>query len=199
MNKSNNIILFLSVIIILGIGFIAYKKYVQSSNSSESNVIINANYDDAKIKSDGFSDGLPEPNSVMNYPLDEFGMGIAQKQIYHIDINQDGQPDKITKTFVETGNAHSYYEYKIELNQGNKYIDITPNNFKTTNGADCDLQQIQFSLKPQFGATVVYRELGDFWNQPTMAKQKKLILVGNTMQESESKKLKPVCDVKQLF
>lgn len=199
MKKSNSIILFLSVLVFLGIGFVVYQKYFQSSASPETTISTNSIDDNITIKSDGFSDGLPKPDSVVNYPLDEFGTGVAQKQIYRIDINNDGQTDKITKTFVETGNAHSYYEYKIELRHGNEYIDVTPNNLKTTNGAECDLQQIQFSLKPQFSAKIIYRELGNYWNQPTVAKQKKLTLIGNKIQESEIKTLKSVCDVKVLF
>ena len=85
------------------------------------------------------------------------------------------------------------------MRHGNEYIDVTPNNLKTTNGAECDLQQIQFSLKPQFSAKIIYRELGNYWNQPTVAKQKKLTLIGNKIQESEIKTLKSVCDVKVLF
>jgi len=199
MNKSKNIILFLSIIILCGAGFFAYKMYFNqdlSKESTDSKYISNNN---TTIKSSGFFDGLPEPDSVIDYPLDEFGMGVAQKSTYYIDINKDNVPDKITKTFVETGNAHSYYEYKVELKQGNKYIDITPVDLKTINGDDCDLQQIRFSLNPKFSAKIIYRELGDFWNQPTVANKKIFTLSDNKMRLSETKTLKPVCDVKKLF
>lgn len=199
MNKSKNIIIFVTILILAGLFFAVYKISQKNKNITQPHPETHQIVDNQPITTGIFFDGLPKPDTVINYPLDEFGMGIAQKSIYHIDINNDGTKDKITKTFIETGNAHSYYEYKVELNRDNKYIDITPNDLKTTNGDQCDLQQIRFSLKPKFSIKIIYRELGDSWNQPTIAKQKTLILSDDKIQPSETKTLKSVCDVKKLF
>ena len=118
---------------------------------------------------------------------------------HYIDIDNNGTLDRITKTFVETGNAHSYYKYTIEIKEGDKFIDITPDNFQTTNGVICDLQQIQFRFEPQFMVKLIYRELGDLWDEPTIAKQKTFMLSGNSWQTYPEKKLKPICDVKELL
>lgn len=146
-----------------------------------------------------FTDGLRNPDSVTNYELDKYGMGPAQKSVYYVDINGDKTPDRITKTFIETGNAHSYYKYTIELKSRDRYIDITPQNFQTTNGDTCDLQQIKFSFSPQFTATLISRELGDTWNTPTMAYEQNFTLSGNKMVASKKIKRRFVCDVKELL
>lgn len=146
-----------------------------------------------------FSDGLPNPTSVVTYPLDEFDMGISEKYTYKIDINNDGKVDKITKTFFDTGNAHAYYKYTIELNKNSKYVDITPDGLQTTNGADCDLRQIQFRFKPSFQITVINREMGDTWDEPTTAYKKTFSLQDDKLTESKEFKMRKICDVKELF
>ena len=124
----------------------------------------------------------------------------GEGSIYYVDINKDGTKDKITKTFIETGNAHAYYEYKIELKSGDKYVDITPQNFRTTNGASCDLQQIKFSFKPKFKVTIISRGMGDLWNTPTMAyKQTFTLSSDNKMRASQKTQMRSICDVKELF
>ena len=202
MNKSKNILLFISVVILFGLVFILYRISMQKSNqpiTNQDTYLIDDNTS-TSVKPSVFSDGLPNPDSVINYTLDDFGTGPAKKYIYYIDIDKNGTLDKITKTFIETGNAHSYYEYTIEIKTNGEYIDITPKNFHTINGAECDLQQIQFPFVPQFRAKLISRELGEnLWNQPTMAKQKTFMLNGNNWKTYAETELKPVCDVKELF
>ena len=199
MNKSKNVLLFISVILLCLLGFMAYKISTKHDEKPHTDIANEVPVDSFTTNHKMFSDGLPKPDSVITYKLDEFDTGPAKKMVYYIDINQDGIPDRISKTFIETGNAHSYYEYKIELKNGNSYIDITPENFRTTNGAECDLQQIQFRIKPRFSVKLVFRELGNGWNQPTMAKEKIYTLSGDTFQASDIKSLKTICDVKELF
>lgn len=184
-----------------GLAVVWYKAYTKRNASVSQNnqdTVVDKPTVKPVVKK-GFSDGLPAPDSTITYKPDEFGMGPSVKYIYYIDINKDGTPDKITKTFVETGNAHSYYEYTIEVKTGDKYIDITPDNFTTINGEPCDLQQIQFSFIPQFRAKLVYRELGDSWLEPTVAKQKTFVLKNNNWKTYAETELRPVCDVKELF
>lgn len=201
MNKSRNFLLFVSFILLCVLGLVVYKKYNQPEEIPLQNeqVITVDKPALAPVAKHGFSDGLPTPDSTITYKQDEFSMGPSTKYIYYIDINKDGTPDKITKTFVETGNAHSYYKYTIEIKKGEEYIDITPNNFTTINGEPCDLQQIQFSFVPQFRAKLIYRELGDSWLQPTVAKQKTFILNDTNWKTYDETELRPVCDVKELF
>lgn len=181
--------------------FILYKLSTQKSDqqSIEQNVYLIDNNNE-HTKPSGFSDGLPKPDTVINYTLDDFDTGPSKKYVYYIDIDKNGTLDKITKTFIETGNAHSYYEYTIEIKKDNDYINITPDNFNTINGAECDLQQIQFTFVPQFMVKLIHRELGEeSWNQPTTAKQKTFILNDTNWKTYAETELRPVCDVKELF
>ena len=197
MNKTKNLIWILSITILCALAFVFYNTYTKQKNSTQPAPVFSDEFTTNDSKE--FSDGLTNPDSVTQYPLDEFGMGVSEKSIYYIDINQDNKPDRITKTFTETGNAHSYYEYKIELNQNGKFVDITPENFRTVNGADCDLQQIQFVFKPKFKVILISRELGDTWNDTTTAQKQTFQISENKLQKTETKNLRKVCDVRELF
>lgn len=198
MKKTSNffgIIVICVLCVIAGVFYSAHIKKSESTNKNKNYFNYNTP-ESVKI----FSDGLHNPASVTNYELNEFDIGTAQKSIYYIDINNDTTKDRITKTFIETGNAHSYFSYKIELKNGDRYIDITPNNLHTTNGASCDLQQIQFSFTPKFKITVISRELGATWPSPTMAYRQEYILnKENKFIASDKQQIRPVCDVKELF
>ena len=97
-----------------------------------------------------FSDGLINPDSAEKYQLDEYGAGISERDIFNRDINGDGRMDRITRTRNENGTSHFYYQYKIELNENGKFVDITPDGFRTTEGAECALQKLQFVFNPDF-------------------------------------------------
>lgn len=197
MNKTKNLIWVLSVVLLCALAFVFYTKTNKSNTPDTNSVPVFA--EDFQTNYQEFSDGLNNPDSLTTYPLDEYGTGISQKSIYYIDINNDGMPERITKTFIETGNAHSYYEYKIELNIDGKFIDITPQNLRTTNGDNCDLQQIQFVFKPDFKIVLIYRELGETWNEPTMAKKQIFSIIDNKIQSGKIQTLRNICDVKKLF
>jgi len=172
----------------------AKKKYTENTivayNKSSKTIMQSENF---------FSDGLPSPDSVVTYPLDEFESGIVEKAIFEIDINKDGKLDKITREFYETGNAHAFYKYKIELNNNGSFLDITPNNFQTINGGECDLKLIQFNFDHKFTVTVIYRELEDTWNNPTTAYKQVYNLSNKNLVSTKIDTLKSVCDVKELF
>ena len=195
MNKTNTLILGLSVILLCAFGVIAFN--IKSKPVFEKNPVVEDSYLDENEKS--FSDGLKNPDSLTTYQLAEDETGITEKSTYLVDINNDKKPDRITKTFFENGNAHSYYEYKIELNKNGKYVDITPKNFKTVNGADCDLQQIKFVFKPKFKVIMIYREMGNTWVEPTLAKSRVFVMNGEKLSASKEKNLRAICDVKELF
>lgn len=193
MNGTNKLIWFITIATLCFLGVVFYNIYSKQSPKI-SNIV-----DNEYQTENSFTDGLKNPNSVSTYTLDDDEIGITEKSTYLIDINNDKNPDRITKYFFENGNAHSYYEYKIELNKNGKYVDITPKNFKTVNGADCDLQQIKFVFQPQFKIIMIYREMGDTWVEPTLASRRIYSLDNDTLNASSDKKLKVVCDVKELF
>ena len=194
MNGTNKIIWVISITILCFLDVIFYNIY--SKQPQKASTVV----DEYSIETtDSFSDGLKNPNSVSTYTLDEDEVGITEKSVYLIDINNDKEPDRITKSFFDNGNAHSYYEYKIELNKNGRYVDITPDNFRTVNGADCDLQQIKFVFKPKFKVIMIYREMGDTWVDATMAKKRVFSFVENKLKAGSDEKLRKVCDVKELF
>ena len=195
MNGTNKFVWIISVVALCAMGVVVYNIKSKPSNNIQKNVVEDSYTDDDGV----FSDGLHNPDSVTTYQLDEDETGIAEKSVFLIDINHDKAQDRITRTFFENGNAHSYYEYKIELNKNGKYVDITPKNFKTINGADCDLQQIKFVFKPKFKVIMIYREMGDTWVEPTLAKSKTFVINDDNMVASKEKNLRAVCDVKELF
>lgn len=198
MNKTKNLLLVILIFFLCVLTWVFYNAY--KKNISTPNKIQTAFNYDASGVTDEFFDGLRDPDSVTRYELDEFDIGVSEKSVYYIDVNDDGAKDRITKTFIETGNAHSYYTYKIELKKGYEYVDITPNNFKTTNGASCDLQQIRFSFSPKFKVTIISRELGETWLTPTMAYRQEFMLdKSGTFTSTPQQKIRSICDVKKLF
>lgn len=196
MNNTNKLIWGISIAALCGLGYVVYNITSKQSKTNPARIV---DSDYSYNTETSFSDGLPNPSSVTTYPLGEDGVGISEKSIYLIDINKDRYPDRITKTYFENGNAHSYYEYTVELNIDGEYLDITPDNLHTINGADCDLQQIQFSFRPEFKITVIYRTMGDTWIDPTMAQRRVYSLDNNRIKSSKVKQLRAVCDVKELF
>lgn len=146
-----------------------------------------------------FNDGLHNPTSTTKRTLDEFGAGIASIEHFTYDINNDGNADRITKTLNETGTDHFYYEYKIELNENGKYVDITPDGFRTTEGADCALQKLQFSFTPEFRVVKISRPWQETWTTPTMAEKTTYSLINNKLQLVSTQPQKVICDVVGLF
>lgn len=146
-----------------------------------------------------FSDGLTNPDFSQQYQLDEFGAGVAERDIFDIDINNDGRRDRITRTRNENGTSHFFYQYKIELNQNGQFVDITPDGFRTTEGAECALQKLQFVFQPEFKVIKISRDWDTSWDTPTMAYRTVYTINNNELSAHEKTKLKTVCDVTDLF
>ena len=146
-----------------------------------------------------FDDGLGESDSSTTYPLDEWGAGLFQVDVFIRDINNDGRPDKITRSQIETGTAHFSYEYRIEINTPDGMIDITPENFKTVEGADCSLQKLRFVFSPSFGIVKISRPWQETWTTPTMATRDIYSIVNDDIHHLSSNEMGVVCDVMELF
>ncbi len=148
---------------------------------------------------DEFPDGLINPAMTKHGALNEYGEGMAVENVFNRDINNDGRIDRITRRRIENGTAHFYYDYKIELNNGNGYTDITPNPMRTTEGAECALTKIQFSFEPEFQIIKISRPWQDSWDTPTMASKTTYTLKDNELHAAASVSMRTVCDVATLF
>lgn len=146
-----------------------------------------------------FSDGLGTPDASTTYPLDEFGAGVARRDIFMRDINNDGHADRITRTRVENGTDHYYDDYKIELYTGNAYRDITPDNMRTIESADCALRRFQFVFRPTWRIIEISRPWRDTWITPTMATRSTYRLVNGQIRRGISEPVKEICNVADLF
>lgn len=151
------------------------------------------------VSGENFTDGLQNPSDVRRFKPDDSGAGITEIAEYTYDINNDGRPDKITRSRVENGTVHFQYVYKIELNDNDGYVDITPRNFYTVEGAECALQKLQFSFKPDFSVTKISRPMGDDWDMPTQTTKTVFALWNNKMHTVSSIEYKTVCDVSELY
>lgn len=147
-----------------------------------------------------FSDGLTNPTSSTNFAPDELGAGTTNISVFERDLNGDGRDDRITRTHVETGTAHDYDEYKIEINRGNgEYVDVTPNDFRTVRSADCALSKLRFDFAPRFRVIKIARPLGDTWDTPTPAVRMVYAITNDAMAPVGTGDAGTVCDVTQLF
>ena len=147
-----------------------------------------------------FSDRLTNPASSTNFATDELGAGVTNVAVFERDLDGDGRDDRITRTHVATENAHDYDEYKIELNRGNgEYVDITPDDFRTVQGADCALAKLQFEFTPTFRVVKIARPFRDTWATPTAAVRTVYAISNGEMVPTATRDAGTVCDVSQLF
>lgn len=201
-NNSGNLSLTIVLILLLIVaGFLAYLLFQQPKEKKTTQVadeqILSAQ-DFVKTYAI-FSDGLGAPDSKTEYTLNDFGEGIASIEIFNRDLNKDGVIDRISRIRQETGNAHSYYEYKIELRDKGTWRDITPDDFRTIEGADCSLQKLQFSFNPVLKVKKIARKFEESWNKPTVATGTIYQLQNNSLISTGKVSLDTVCDVKELF
>lgn len=165
---------------------------MQFSDNKNLDVVIAANTGE-------FSDGLTNPDFSEQYQLDEFGTGVTERDIFDIDINNDGRRDRITRTRNENGTAHFYYQYTIELNNNGDFVDITPDGFRTVEGAECALQKLQFVFRPEFRVIKISRDWDKSWDTPTPATRTVYTISNNQISAETSTPLKTICDVTDLF
>lgn len=199
-NIVTNITLSILVVAIGGLLYTLWKR--QPENSVVNNIIENHEthqHDHKKLNASVFSDGLNKPESQFTQEPDETGAGIVNTAIFNIDINGDKLSDKITRIRHESGTAHFWDEYKIEINQNGKYKNITPNGFRTTIGAECALQQLQFKFKPYFHVVKISRQWKGTWDSPSMATRTIYTLDDNKFVSAPPQQLGVVCDVTELF
>lgn len=146
-----------------------------------------------------FDDGLHGSSATTKHKLDEFGVGLASTEVFNIDINGDSRKDRITKSKHENGTDHFWYEYKIELNTKNGFIDITPDDFRTIEGADCSLQKIRFVFAQTLQVIKISRPWSETWVTPTVATQTTYTLSGGVLRVTDTRKLRNICNVSELF
>ncbi|MCL1892567.1 MAG: hypothetical protein FWF97_04780 [Alphaproteobacteria bacterium] len=207
MNK-NKFPLILLIILLAGAAVLAYfllMKPAEKTKGTETLEVERVTYsapaqEDIELGENyPFDDGLGKPDSVRQFELDEFGTGIASIEVFIQDINNDSTMDKITRTRFENGTAHFYYDYKIELNLDGELTDITPNGFRTVEGADCSLQKLRFTFRPSFQVVKIGREWEDSWITPTVATKTVYNLEGDSLRIARTQALKKICDVRELF
>lgn len=195
-----NLTLIVLVSALCGLAYIMWMRQPEKETINTSRVTGQFNTTNQKQEiTPPFTDGLPQAASVETYEPDETGAGITKSEIFNIDINNDGTPDRITKTRNESGTAHFWDEYKIELNLNGRYKNITPNGFRTTVGAECALQQLQFQFKPEFHVIKISRPWRNSWDSPSMAVRTVYTIKDNKIIASTPEKLGTVCDVTELF
>lgn len=146
-----------------------------------------------------FDDGLKNPDSSTRYTLDEMGTGLASTDIFNLDINADGHKDRISRSLYENGNDHFYYDYKIELNLNGDYVNITPEYFRTTEGAECALQKLRFTFRPNFQVIKISRPWEESWITPSIATKTTYKFLNNNLNEISTIPLKEICNVSDLF
>ncbi len=197
MQKNNGWIKIVIIIVSIMIGiFIFYKlnkPRTEITSTNEGEHVIET------VEGADFTDGLENPVSMHNFQPDEFGEGVVEVATFSYDIDGDGRPDRISRARRETGTAHFQYIYKVELNNGEKMLNITPKDLFTVEGTECAHQKIQFSFKPDFSITKISRPMGEDWDTPTQSTKTIYTLWNNKLHIAETSEYKTVCDVAELF
>ncbi len=192
-------------IMLVAIGVMLYillggkNPFVTSTNTVVSPTAIVDDTAPSRDANGEFNDGLGVADAATAGELDEYGAGIASIDVFNRDINSDGRIDRITRTRVENGTDHFYYEYKLELNTKNGYMDITPDGFRTTEGAECALRKLRFVFRPVFKIDIISREWADTWLTPTMATKTTYTFQHGELNASDAQQMRVVCDVADLF
>jgi len=145
-----------------------------------------------------FDDGLWNPVLREAFDLDELGQGVSLVETYAAETGS--RRIRITRTRNERGTAHFSYEYRIELAApGQDFRDITPDGFRTIEGADCSLQKLRFVFAPSFQVVKISRTWEDTWATPTMAARTIYSLIDGELHAGAPVQLEEVCDVSELF
>src|SRR5574344_2791631 len=102
-----------------------------------------------------FDDGLGSPNSVIRYDLDDLDDGISRVEIFDKDLDNDGILDRITKFTNHNISAHGFFQYDLELSDGNSFYFIA--SLKTIEGADGAVQKIKFVFDNPVKVVKIFR------------------------------------------
>lgn len=200
-NKTPKLLLVIMVIIIIILGYILLKTDLKTNEKdiikSEGEISQNANEIKKNLENNIFNDGLKNPGFVKKYELDDTGSGVLSIEIFYNDINNDEIKDRITKTRIENGTDHFYYEYKIDLKIDDDFKNI--GDFGTVESADCSLQKIKFFFAPDFRVEKISRDWKESWNTPTAPKKTVYKIINNEFKIIDSEILENTCDVSILF
>lgn len=194
----------LAIIAVVVIVFLGYLLLTRTSGDGTSRTVSIASpemdFDAMPQTINGkFNDGLSRPDTVSVGTLDEYGAGVARTEIFTRDINGDGRNDRITRRRIENGTDHFYYDYKIELNTKNGFINITPDAFRTTEGVECALTKLRFIFTPNFRVEKISRDWRDTWVTPTTAYKTIYTLRGTELNAGMPQQMRDVCNVADLF
>ena len=195
--KSNSWIKIVIVVCLIAIGIFVFQR-LTNSRTEIVQMDISKPVFVATVGTE-FSDGLDNPVSVHTFEPNEFGEGVVEVATFSYDLDEDGRPDRISRARKENGTTHFQYIYKVELNDGQKMVNITPKDLVTVEGAECARQKIQFSFKPDFSITKISRPLGEDWNTPTQSTKTVYSLWNNKLHVVTTSEYKTVCDVAELF
>ncbi len=187
----------MGVLIIILIFLLMRRDNVQTEKSDG---IISPMISNQDKSGDGaFSDGLINPESSHQGRLDQYGAGVAQTDVFSIDINDDGVPDKITRVRHENGTDHFYFEYQIQVNIDGQMVNVIDENLRTTESAECALQKIKFQFKPTFQVIKISRPWVNSWTTPSMATKTTYNFVNGKLVPTNVSEMKVICDVAQLI
>ena len=196
MKKSNWIIVVFIIIAVVNIFFfIDHKKQsnIESiPDEQETETVMNKDIpsDNYALAPADFDDGLGRPTEKTNYDLAEDGIGLAVVEKF----NDKATDITIIRSYYRTATA-GYTEYKIERNG----VNITPNGFKTLDGADCSLTKFRFVWKPEFSVIKISRNVGDTMIQPTMATKTIYKMMNGKLSIVSETPLREICNVSDLF
>ncbi|MDR0967912.1 MAG: hypothetical protein LBL75_03780 [Rickettsiales bacterium] len=198
------ILLTISILILCGIIFWSYlseKKTTPASGGDIYPTQTNTDWNNAPAPetNPNFTDNLPTPTTDENFDWGTRDDNVMEIQTFSLDINGDGALDLITKTRYASAKLPDFWEYTIQLNDGDKLYDITPDYMTTAPGLDCDQAQIQFSFSPVFSIKSIWRVSDSDPDTPTMAYEKIYKLIDNKLVADAPRDLRPVCDVRILF
>ncbi len=171
-----------------------YDKHTNNKNVTDTH--ISQYVQPQEINLSGFDDGLGHPTDRVIKTIKNQTHTI---DTFNHDINGDGTIDKITRTHIDEETAHFYDEYKIELNINGEFHNITPDDFRTINGADCALQLLHFTFSPKFHIKKISRPWHDTWTTPTLATKTEFAIYKNKLQITTNQPLTNICDVAELF
>lgn len=191
----------LAIILVFGgvLGYMLLHDRHEQQISAHGTAGVRLHSDSSIKKSSVFTDGLPRPDKIETFALDETGTGISRKEIFNLDINNDDFIDRITRIRNENGTAHYWYEYKIELNKNGAFFNITPSGFRTVESSECSLQKLQFVFEPDFKVIKISRPWEISWDTPTVATRTDFILQDGKLVQIKQNAVGTYCDVKELF
>lgn len=186
------------IVLLVAIGVLGYMLWNRNHRTDDIHGF-GASTPDVIQNTSVFTDGLTSPTTTTRDTTDDTGMGITETSVFYHDINGDGVKDRIIRSHHENGTAHEWDEYRVELANGANWRDITPDGFRTTTGAECSLQKLQFIFAPRFAVIKISRPWVDTWDTPSSATKTIYELYENQLVPTATTDMGVICDVSELF